>query len=108
MGHRLFALLAFAVLLVLALALRAHAPLRPQAHALLALCALQLATGLSNVVLGWPLLAAVLHTGGAAAMALVLTWALCASRRAEPQHQALRDADARRSAQPHTTQEARA
>jgi cytochrome c oxidase assembly protein subunit 15 len=43
---------------------------------------LQLLTGLSNVVLGWPLLAAVLHTGGAAALALVLTWALAASRSA--------------------------
>jgi cytochrome c oxidase assembly protein subunit 15 len=47
---------------------------------LLGLCALQFATGLSNVVLGWPLLAAVMHTGGAAAMALTLTWALCVSR----------------------------
>ncbi|HWH73899.1 MAG TPA: COX15/CtaA family protein, partial [Methylibium sp.] len=33
----------------------------------------QLATGLSNVVLGWPLLAAVGHTGGAAALVLLLT-----------------------------------
>jgi cytochrome c oxidase assembly protein subunit 15 len=41
---------------------------------------LQFATGLSNVVLGWPLLAAVMHTGGAAAMALTLTWALSVSR----------------------------
>jgi cytochrome c oxidase assembly protein subunit 15 len=42
--------------------------------------ALQFITGLSNVVLGWPLLAAVLHTGGAAAMVVTLTWALCISR----------------------------
>mgnify|MGYP005845832381 CR=1 FL=1 len=33
----------------------------------------QLATGLSNVVLGWPLLAAVAHTGGAAALVLLLS-----------------------------------
>jgi cytochrome c oxidase assembly protein subunit 15 len=46
----------------------------------LGLCALQFVTGLSNVVLGWPLLAAVMHTGGAAAMALTLTWALSVSR----------------------------
>jgi cytochrome c oxidase assembly protein subunit 15 len=40
----------------------------------LALVALwQFASGLSNVVLGWPLLAAVAHTGGAAALVLVLT-----------------------------------
>jgi cytochrome c oxidase assembly protein subunit 15 len=41
---------------------------------------LQFATGLSNVVLDWPLVAAVLHTGGAAALVVVLTWALAASR----------------------------
>ncbi|MCV4753936.1 COX15/CtaA family protein, partial [Escherichia coli] len=33
----------------------------------------QFATGLGNVVLGWPLLAAVAHTGGAAALIAVLT-----------------------------------
>ena len=38
---------------------------------------------MSNVILDWPLLAAVLHTGGAAALMTVLTWALCASRRQE-------------------------
>ena len=42
----------------------------------------QLATGLSNVVLGWPLLAAVSHTGGAAALVIVTTWAICESRAA--------------------------
>jgi cytochrome c oxidase assembly protein subunit 15 len=45
---------------------------------------LQLITGLSNVVLGWPLLAAVLHTGGAAAMVVTLTWALSVSRNDNP------------------------
>ena len=43
------------------------------------LLALQLATGLSNVVLGWPLLAAVLHTGGAGAMLASLVWLLSVS-----------------------------
>lgn len=33
----------------------------------------QLASGLGNVVLGWPLAAAVAHTGGAAALAVLLT-----------------------------------
>ena len=47
---------------------------------LLALSFLQLLTGLGNVVLGWPLLAAVMHTGGAAAMVMVLCWALSRSR----------------------------
>jgi len=41
-----------------------------------------LATGLGNVLLGWPLVAALMHTGGAAALAVVLTWTLCESRRA--------------------------
>jgi len=40
------------------------------------LTVLQLATGLSNVLLDWPLLSAVLHTGGANALMLVLTWML--------------------------------
>ena len=41
---------------------------------LAALVGLQLVTGLSNVVFNWPLLAALLHTGGAAALVLTLTW----------------------------------
>ena len=41
----------------------------------------QFATGLSNVVLGWPLVAAVAHTGGAAALVVVLTWALVRERK---------------------------
>lgn len=51
-----------------------------QARWIAALAALQLGTGLSNVVLDWPLVAAVLHTGGAAALVVVITWALAASR----------------------------
>ena len=47
---------------------------------LLGLSALQFITGMSNVVLGWPLSAALMHTAGAAAMALTLTWALSMSR----------------------------
>ena len=54
--------------------------LRQPARWLAGLAALQLLTGLSNVVLGWPLLAAILHTGGAGALVLVLTWALLATR----------------------------
>lgn len=41
---------------------------------------LQVATGLSNVVLDWPLVAAVLHTGGAAALVTIIVWCLIASR----------------------------
>ena len=54
--------------------------LQPSMRAVAALLALQLLTGLSNVVLGWPLLAAVAHTGGAAALVLVLTHALVKTR----------------------------
>ena len=48
----------------------------------------QFATGLSNVVLGWPLVAAVSHTGGAAGPVVALTWALRESRAAAVQPQA--------------------
>jgi cytochrome c oxidase assembly protein subunit 15 len=46
----------------------------------LVLLLLQVVTGLSNVVLGWPLLAAVLHTGGAGALGACLVWLLVASK----------------------------
>ena len=83
--HYAHRLVAYGVLLALAwLAWRLHraTALRSQARWLAGLALLQLATGLSNVVLGWPLLAAVLHTGGAAALVVVLTWALSSSRAA--------------------------
>ncbi|MBU1442639.1 MAG: COX15/CtaA family protein [Gammaproteobacteria bacterium] len=79
--HRLMAYGVFAALGVLAWRLRRIAELRPQAAWLAGLALMQLATGLGNVLLGWPLVAALLHTGGAAALAVVLTWALCESRR---------------------------
>jgi cytochrome c oxidase assembly protein subunit 15 len=47
---------------------------------LLALLTLQLITGLSNVVLDWPLLAAVAHTGGAGAIMMTLTYMLSRSK----------------------------
>ncbi len=82
--HRLFAYLVFVVLGVLALRLhRAGAgAARIQARWLGGLLLLQLFTGLSNVVLDWPLPAAVLHTGGAAALVVVLTWIVETQRRA--------------------------
>jgi cytochrome c oxidase assembly protein subunit 15 len=60
--------------------LRAYPALRRPMQLLGLLLALQLLTGLSNVVLGWPLLAAVLHTGGAGAMLVCLVWLLTVSR----------------------------
>jgi cytochrome c oxidase assembly protein subunit 15 len=69
-----------ALVLLAALALMAwrlwrqpDAQARRWARALLAVGAWQFGTGVSNVVLGWPLAAAVAHTGGAAALAVMLS-----------------------------------
>ena len=78
--HRSAAWLVLAVLVWCGWRLRLQPGLRSAGQWLLGLSALQFATGLSNVVLGWPLLAAVMHTGGAAAMVITLTWALSISR----------------------------
>lgn len=80
--HRLFAYLLFIVLAALWWRLRRVSRLRMHARLVAALALLQFATGLSNVVLDWPIFAAALHTGGAAALVGVLTWALCDSRSA--------------------------
>jgi cytochrome c oxidase assembly protein subunit 15 len=79
-SHRVLAALTCLVLLVLYWKLRAYAALRKPAYWLLVLLLLQVVTGLSNVVLGWPLLAAVLHTGGAGALGACLVWLLVASK----------------------------
>jgi len=78
--HRLAAYAVFALLGWLAWRLRHVHALRTQACWIAGLALWQFVTGLSNVVLGWPLVAAVSHTGGAAALVVVLTWALCESR----------------------------
>jgi cytochrome c oxidase assembly protein subunit 15 len=77
--HRLAAYAVIAALASLAWRLRALPAWRGTARWLAALLALQFLTGLSNVVLDWPLLAAVLHTGGAGAMVVLLTWSLASS-----------------------------
>jgi len=74
--HRLAAYVVIAVLGWLAWRLHHLQAWQRQARVLAALLLLQFVTGLSNVVLGWPLLAAVLHTGGAAALVVLLTWSL--------------------------------
>ena len=78
--HRLAAFVVLGVLAVLAWRLNSVPALRRQSRLMAFLAALQLATGLSNVVLGWPLLAAVLHTGGAGALVVVLTWVVAVTR----------------------------
>jgi heme a synthase len=81
-GHRLMAYALFGVLGMLAWQLARGRMLKRQAHWIAGLALWQFASGLSNVVLGWPLVAAVAHTAGAAALVVVLTWALCESRAA--------------------------
>ncbi len=78
--HRSAAWLVLAVLLWCGWRLRQQPGLHTAGRLLLGLSALQFTTGLSNVVFDWPLLAAVLHTGGAAAMVVTLTWVLSISR----------------------------
>ena len=68
--HRVAAIAVLAALALLAWRLRADAP--RIAAALAALALWQLASGLSNVVLGWPIVAALAHTAGAAGLAIVL------------------------------------
>ena len=78
--HRLAAYAVLAALALLAWRLLRAGCLVAQARWLAALAVWQLVSGLSNVVLGWPLVAALAHTGGAAAVVVVLAWALAASR----------------------------
>jgi heme a synthase len=83
MAHRLMALVAVSALLALALALwrrRAQdVALGRFALALSGLVLAQAASGLSNVVLGWPLAAALAHSAGAAALVLTLSLLLARS-----------------------------
>jgi cytochrome c oxidase assembly protein subunit 15 len=80
--HRLAAYVVLAALALLAWRLRRAGALSLQARWIAGLAVWQFATGVSNIVLDWPLVAAVSHTGGAAALVVVLTWALGASRTA--------------------------
>ncbi|CAN5124403.1 COX15/CtaA family protein [soil metagenome] len=72
--HRLAAYVVLAALALLSWRLQASGDLslRRWALALGGVALWQLASGLSNVVLGWPLVAAVAHTAGAAALAALL------------------------------------
>ncbi|MDP3425357.1 MAG: COX15/CtaA family protein [Burkholderiaceae bacterium] len=85
--HRLNAYLVLLGVCALALSLYRRADTRHSAVWLLALAVWQLLTGLSNVVLDWPLLAAVSHTGGAAALVVVLVGAGLPRQAIAPVHQ---------------------
>jgi heme a synthase len=82
--HRVGAIFASTVLLLLAIKALRHsqASISFWGKAILALLALQIITGISNVVFQWPLAAALLHTGGAAAILFCLVrlsaWSDCA------------------------------
>lgn len=78
--HRLMAYCVLVVLALLAWRLRRFDGLRLLSRAIAGLAALQLGTGLANVVLDWPLFAALLHTAGAAALVVALTWTVSSSR----------------------------
>lgn len=80
--HRLMAYLVLTILALLAWQLNRHPLWRAHSRVLAALVGLQLATGLSNVVLQWPLVAALLHTGGAAALVLTFVWMLACKQAA--------------------------
>jgi cytochrome c oxidase assembly protein subunit 15 len=76
-AHRLFAVLVLLVLGTLAwkvmqLATPVLSSLTRFAKLLVALLLLQIITGISNVVFQWPLLAALLHTAGSAALVFCL------------------------------------
>jgi cytochrome c oxidase assembly protein subunit 15 len=88
-AHRIGAATLFAILawVVVRLGASGQPDQRRWAWALGGIGLWQLATGLGNVLLGWPLAAAVAHTGGAAALAVVVTAMMCRVRR-------LRTADA--------------
>jgi heme a synthase len=80
--HRMFAFIVFGVLGYAAWLLYKQDQ-KDSAAWIAGLLLWQLVTGLSNVVLGWPLLAAVSHTGGAAGLVLVCTAALMRMRVSE-------------------------
>ena len=90
MAHRLGALVVFVAdrAARLAAARRGRAPARGAGRWRCgAVAGWQLASGLGNVILGWPLAAAVAHTGGAAALVTLLAMAWRApgrARRVEP------------------------
>ena len=97
--HRLGAYMVLVAMALFAWRLQASGvpALRRWAQGVAAIALWQLATGLSNVVLGWPLLAAVAHTAGAAAWVTLLAMLLTRARRTAPAqaHQGLPNRPAR-------------
>jgi len=67
-AHRVAAVVVFTMIALLAARLHARAQFTPLALALALALLVQITTGLSNVVLQWPLALAVMHSGGAAVL----------------------------------------
>ncbi|MEP7294549.1 MAG: COX15/CtaA family protein [Burkholderiales bacterium] len=80
--HRLVAYLLLAAMAGFAWRLHATGNLRAWAWGTTALALWQLASGLSNVVLGWPLIGALAHTAGAAAWVTLLALLIARVRQA--------------------------
>ncbi|MFZ5548547.1 MAG: COX15/CtaA family protein [Pseudomonadota bacterium] len=71
-AHRVFAVVVVAALAALSARLWREPATRRAALAVLLVTGLQVATGAANVVLQWPLVAALLHTAGAAGLVMLL------------------------------------
>jgi len=78
--HRSLAVLTLLALLALGILLQRYDALRLPARALLGVALLQLGSGLANVVLGWPLPGALLHSAGAGVLLALLVLLLARSR----------------------------
>ena len=78
MVHRWHAVIPVLLILLVAKAWMNNG-MRTQGWLLIAVLVSQFITGISNAVLGWPMLAALMHTGSAAALLLLLTWTLAST-----------------------------
>jgi heme a synthase len=70
--HRSCAIIVLVVAVYVLLRLKRALELKPYRRGIMAVLTLQILTGLGNVLLNYPLLAAVLHTAGAAALVFIL------------------------------------
>ena len=83
MVHRWHAAWVVLLLVLAAFSLARHG-FKQQAWLLTALLTLQFITGVSNAVLGWPMVAALLHTGAAVSMLVLLSWVLGVTQAQHP------------------------
>jgi heme a synthase len=74
--HRLTAYVVFIALGYAAWKLSKVVGLKRYANWLIGLALWQFFTGVTNAVMGWPLLAALAHTAGAAGLVMAMTWIL--------------------------------